>query len=66
MIRVNDKWDVPAPEGLTVRDVLTTCGFTHRHIVVSINGILVAPGTYDEHLVHDGDSVLVVHIIGGG
>lgn len=66
MIRVNDKWDVAPREGLTVSDVLAACGFTHRQIVVSVNGVLVPPGTYEQHATHDGDAVRVVHIIGGG
>ena len=38
MIRVNDKWDVPWQEGMTVDDVLQACDFTHHYVVVSING----------------------------
>ncbi len=65
-IRVNDKWDVPWREGMTVRDVLTACEFTHHHIVVSVNGDLVPPDEYDSRPVAEGDQVKVVHIIGGG
>jgi sulfur carrier protein len=66
MIRVNDKWDVPWQDGMTVDDVLRACQFTHRHLVVSIDGHLVPPGDYDTRLVADGDKVKVVHVIGGG
>ena len=41
MIRVNDKWDITWQNGMTVQDVLEACEFTHHHIVVSINGVLV-------------------------
>jgi sulfur carrier protein len=66
MIRVNDKWNVSWQDGMTVDDVLRACQFTHRHVVVSINGQLVPPGDYGTRLVADGDQVKVVHIIGGG
>jgi thiamine biosynthesis protein ThiS len=66
MIRVNDKWQVPWREGLSVQDVLEACGFTHHQIVVSIDRKLVAPGDYQRQHVPDGAEVRVVHIIGGG
>lgn len=66
MIRVNDKWDVPWQTGMTVNDVLKACGFTHPHIVVSINGMLVPPDEYAGQSVVDGDQVRVIHVIGGG
>ena len=66
MIRVNDKWDLPWQPGMTVDDVLDARQFTHRHVVVSINGILVPPDEYATHLVRDGDRVRVIHVIGGG
>jgi sulfur carrier protein len=66
MIRVNDKWDIEWRAGMTVQDVLEACQFTHRHIVVSVNGNLVPPGEYPARQVTDGNRVRVVHIIGGG
>jgi sulfur carrier protein len=66
MIRVNDKWDIPWQEGMTVRDLLTACEFTHHHIVVSINDTLASPEDYAKQPVADGDQVRVVHVIGGG
>lgn len=66
MIRVNDRWDIPWHNDMTVQDVLDACEFTHRHIVVSINAILVLPEEYATRLVADGDQVRVVHVIGGG
>jgi thiamine biosynthesis protein ThiS len=66
MIRVNDKWDVTWRDGMTVKQVLDACGFTHHAIVVSINGKLVPPGDYASQIVADSDQVRVVHVIGGG
>ena len=66
MIRVNDKWDIPWHLGMTVSEMLKACEFTHHHIVVSINGILVPPAEFATQVVADGDQVRVVHVIGGG
>ena len=66
MIRVNDKWDVHWKQEMTVQSVLDSCGFSHHHLVVSVNGKLVPPGEYASHRVADGDQVRVVHVIGGG
>ncbi len=66
MIRVNDKWDISWHTGMTVNKLLEACGFSHHHLVVSINGALVPPGEYATQGVTDGDQVRVVHVIGGG
>jgi thiamine biosynthesis protein ThiS len=66
MIRVNDKWNIDSVPGMTVRDVLDACEFTHHHLVVSIDGNLVPPAEYDTQAVLDGAEVRVVHVIGGG
>lgn len=66
MIRVNDKLDVEWREGLTVQSTLEACGFTHRQVVVSVNGVLIPPGEYETTAVSDEATVRVVHIVGGG
>jgi sulfur carrier protein len=66
MVRVNDRWDVPWHEGMTVGDVLAACSFTHHYVAVSINGKLVPPAQHAAQAVADGDQVQVIHIIGGG
>jgi sulfur carrier protein len=66
MIRVNDKWDVPWHEGMSVAEVIAACGFTHRHIVVSVNSRAVPAAEIEDHPVADGDRMQVIHIIGGG
>jgi thiamine biosynthesis protein ThiS len=66
MIRVNDKWDVPWHEGMTVNEVLAACEFTHHYVVVSINGTAIPPDQHTIATVPDGAQVQVIHIIGGG
>jgi len=64
--RVNDKWDLPWHEGMTVADVLAGCGFTHHYVTVAINARLVPPAEHQRQPVADGDRVQVIHILGGG
>lgn len=66
MIRVNDRWEIPWRQGMTVQDLLVACNFTHHYIAVSVNGALVPPDEYARRPVADGDQVQVIHIIGGG
>jgi sulfur carrier protein len=66
MIRVNDKWELAWRQAMTVQDVLQARDFTHHHIVVSVNNVLVPPAEYSTRMVTDGDQVRVVHVIGGG
>jgi sulfur carrier protein len=66
VIRVNDKWDLGWQPRMSVDDVLVQCKFSHRHIVVAINGVVVPSGEYVSRLVEDGDQVRVIHVIGGG
>ena len=66
MVRVNNKWDVPWHEGMTVGDVLAACNFTYHYVAVSINDKLVPPSQQRDQPVADGDQVQVIHIIGGG
>ena len=66
VIFVNNKWELEWRPGVTVREVLTDLSFTHTVVVVSVNGLLVPSADYDTHPVADGDSVKVIHIIGGG
>ncbi len=66
MVRVNNKWDIQWQPGMTVRDLLVICKFTHHYVAVSVNGQLVPAEEYDTRLVADGDEVQVIHIIAGG
>ncbi len=66
MIRVNDKWEVAWQPGMTIHDLLAALQFTHQHIVISVNDILVPAEECGRRQLDDGDQVRVIHIIGGG
>lgn len=66
MIRVNDKYEVPWREGMTVRDILKACKFTFPLVIVSINGEIVPRTEYDTRRIPDNAEVKVMHLISGG
>lgn len=66
MIRVNDKFEVEWREGMTVTALLEACRFTSPCLIVIVNGMVVEPTAYDQCPIHEGDTVKVLHMIGGG
>jgi len=53
-------------EGMTVRDVLRAKNYVFKLLIVTVNGVLVPRGSYDEAAVPAGADVKVVHLISGG
>ena len=53
-------------EPLSVQDLLGELGLDSRKIAVEQNYKIVPRSTYDATVVHDGDSLEIVHFIGGG
>ena len=66
MIRVNDRLDVQWHDGMTIRDLLTTCNFTFPLINVTVNGVLIPKEEWDTFTLQDETSVRVIHLITGG
>ena len=66
MVRINNRDDLEWEEGLTVSGVLERMRYTFPHIVVKVNGEVVAPEDYAAYAIPDGADVRVVHLIAGG
>lgn len=66
MIRINNRDDLEWKEGLTVSDVLECMRYTFPHIVVKVNGEVVAPEDYAAYPIPEGADVRVIHLIAGG
>lgn len=66
MIRVNDLFDVPWQEGLTVQGVLDFLGWDYALITVTVNEFYVPPDEYSAHLVPDHADLRAIHIAHGG
>lgn len=65
MIRLNNR-PYPYTQGLTIAALLKAENFIYPRIVVHLNGVLVEPERYGDTPIHDGDTVLAVHLMAGG
>lgn len=66
-IRLNNREEhLEGHEQMTVQELLDYKNFTFKFLVVKINGVAVKPGDYAHAMIHDGDEVLVLHLISGG
>lgn len=64
MVRINGI-DTDAA-GRTLQAYLQEAGYGQQHIAVERNGSIVPRGTYDTVTLADGDTVEIVHFVGGG
>lgn len=64
MIRINGV-DVDAAEA-NLKEYLLKEGYRPERIAVERNGQIVPRSTYEEVFLKDGDSIEIVHFVGGG
>lgn len=55
-----------AREIMTVNDLLREKNFTFKLLVTRVNDVLVKKEERDTTYIHDGDNVIVLHLISGG
>jgi sulfur carrier protein len=65
MIKVNNREMAHMP-GMTVKSLLEFKHYTFPDIIVRVNGTYIAPESYAETEIQDGDDVLALHMFGGG
>jgi sulfur carrier protein len=65
-IILNNKAEEFAGDQLTINELLHAKTFTFKMLVIKINGQMIKKHDYDTALVHDGDDVMVLHLISGG
>ena len=51
---------------LSINQLLEKKNFTFKLLVVKINKKLIPKYDYDQFLIHDGDDVMVLHLMSGG
>jgi len=51
---------------LTVQELLNLKNFTFKMLIIRINGNIVKKDQYKKTFIHDGDDVMVLHLISGG
>ena len=54
------------PEGLTVRTLIQHLGLTEGPVAVEVNRAVVPRAQHSTHPVTAGDTVEIVHFVGGG
>lgn len=52
--------------GITLAGLLAREGLAERRVAVEVNGEIVPRGLHSSHVVMEGDSVEIVHALGGG
>lgn len=65
MVRINGL-DTDNAAGLTIQTYLETTGLGKSHVAVERNGSIVPRSTFSEVTLADGDTIEIVHFVGGG
>jgi thiamine biosynthesis protein ThiS len=65
-IKLNNRTEEIAEDHLTVQRLLERKKFTFKILIIRVNGIIVKKDQYNETVIHDGDDVMVLHLISGG
>jgi sulfur carrier protein len=52
--------------GVTLGELIDSRGLERRMIAVEYNGEIIPRHDYDDTLIHEGDTLEVVHMVGGG
>ena len=53
-------------EGATLDDLLREQGLAERRVAIEVNGEIVPRGRHATHVLQPGDTVEIVHALGGG
>ncbi|MDI3327417.1 MAG: sulfur carrier protein ThiS [Alicyclobacillaceae bacterium] len=64
-LHVNGQWR-ELPDVSTVADVLQHFHLSERLVIVELNRTIVPKEDYAKRAVHDGDTMEIVHFVGGG
>jgi len=64
-ILVNGK-DTAVPEGSTLQDLLIQLGLGESRLALECNQVIVPRSQHSSQILLDGDTIEIVHAIGGG
>ena len=65
IVQVNEQ-AVETTTGITILDLLKQLDITTQHIAVEVNLCIVPFESHGETILHDGDQLEVVTLVGGG
>ena len=63
---LNNKEEVFEGDKLSINELLQAKKFTFKMLVIKVNGQMIKKTEYNSAFVHDGDDVMVLHLISGG
>lgn len=66
IIILNNKEESFEADHFTINELLQVKKFTFKMLVIKVNGHLIKKSEYDSAIIHDGDEVMVLHLISGG
>jgi thiamine biosynthesis protein ThiS len=64
-VTVNDE-PRTLPAGATVADLVAALGLGPRRIAVEVNRAVIPRATYAAAVLRDGDTIEIIHFVGGG
>jgi len=65
-ITLNNNKEFIQAENISVSDLIRIKNFTFKLLVTKVNGTLVKKEDRDKVIIHEGDDVMVLHLISGG
>ena len=65
-IILSNKEEIFDGDQFTINELLKLKKFTFKMLVIKVNNRLIKKSEYDTALVHNGDDVMVLHLISGG
>lgn len=65
-ITLNNNKEIIQEENITVAELIRIKNFTFKLLVTKVNGQLVKKDERDKVFIHEGDDVMVLHLISGG
>jgi len=65
-IILNNKEEVFEGDQLSISELLKAKKFTFKMLVIKVNGRMIKKSEHNSAFVHDGDDVMVLHLISGG
>ena len=54
------------PEQTSARDLIQSLGLADKRLALEINREIVPRSSFEQHMIRPGDTVEIVHAIGGG
>ncbi|MBD3669648.1 MAG: sulfur carrier protein ThiS [Gammaproteobacteria bacterium] len=54
------------PDGSSAQQLIDSLGLANKRLAMEVNQEIVPRSTFEQHRLQEGDSVEIVHAIGGG